>query len=117
MKLFMALVEKDGLEGEVRRIKDVIKNERLFILETPEQYALTFSIPYNQRVENCWVINRNKPTNTIFTINALNYLIKRVNGGIVDETIRIQWEAYRNSILLIKDGYLQELPTKVYSIE
>ena len=113
MRLFLSFTEEEGLENKINNIKDVIGYGKVFILETPDQYALTFQYGGRVRLDNVFSINRNKTTNTLFTINALNYLIKRVNEGVVDTSINIQWEMYRNSILLVKDGYLQELPTKL----
>jgi hypothetical protein len=116
MRLFLSFAEEETLENEINNIKDVIGNGKVFVLETPDQYALTFQYGGRVRLHNVFSINRNKSTNTLFTINALNYLIKSVNNGVVDTSISIQWEMYRSSILLVKDGYLQELPTKLYSI-
>lgn len=116
MKLFLSFVEGNTLEGEIQNVKNAIGNGKVFVLETPEKYALTFQCGGRVEINNAFAVNRNKSTNTIFTINALNYLIKSVNNGVLNTSIRIQWEGYRNSILLVRDGYLHELPTKLHSI-
>ena len=52
------------------------------------------------------LIHRKKDTNTLYTVNALNEIIKAVNNGILDKTFIISWENYKNSLLLTNnDGY------------
>ena len=46
------------------------------------------------------MIHRKKETNTLYTVNALNAIIKKVNNGILDKKFIIQWENYSNSLLL-----------------
>ena len=57
-----------------------------------------------------------KESNTLYTINALNELIKRLNGGVVDTKFPITWEHYKNTILLTQRDELKELKTKIYKI-
>ena len=42
----------------------------------------------------------------MYTINALNRLIIDSNGGILDKSYKIEWDEYRNSVILTDgDGY------------
>ena len=42
----------------------------------------------------------------MYTINALNSLIKSLNGGVEDRNYKVDWENYRNSLILTDgDGY------------
>jgi hypothetical protein len=50
-------------------------------------------------------INRKKDTNTFYSINALNSLIRVLNNGLLDKTYRIDWPQYRDTLLLA-DGEL-----------
>ena len=55
---------------------------------------------------NTILIHRKKDTNTLYTVNALNEIIKTVNNGVLDKTYIITWENYKNSLLLTNnDGY------------
>ena len=40
----------------------------------------------------------------MYTINALNSLIKSLNGGVEDRNYKVDWENYRNSLILT-DGH------------
>ena len=43
-------------------------------------------------------LHRKKNTNTLYTINALNDLIRELNAGKLDKTYPIKWENYKNSL-------------------
>ena len=66
--------------------------------------------------ENTILVHRKKDTNTLYTINALNELIKSLNGGVVDPRFKIDWMHYRNTILLTQQNELKELKTKIHEI-
>ena len=61
-------------------------------------------------------IHRKKDTNTLYTINALNELIKSLNGGVVNTKFPINWKHYRNCILLTQHNELKQLNTKIHKI-
>ena len=46
----------------------------------------------------------------------LNELIKKLNGGVVDTRYRVDWQHYRNCILLTQHNELNQLNTKIYKI-
>lgn len=52
------------------------------------------------------MVHRKKESNTMYTINALNALITAENGGVLDKSYQVDWEKYRNSVILTDgDGY------------
>ena len=59
---------------------------------------------------------RKKDTNTLYTINALNDLIRELNDGKLDKTFPIEWENYKNCLLLTGDEGLNKIPTRIYTI-
>ena len=61
-------------------------------------------------------LHRKKQSNSLYTINALNELVKKLNNGVLDNSFPIPWENYRNRLLLTNDEGLYEIPTRVYSI-
>ena len=47
-----------------------------------------------------------KDTNSLYTVNALNEIIKIVNNGVLDKSYVVDWNNYKNSLLLTnQDGY------------
>lgn len=61
-------------------------------------------------------VHRKKDSNTIYTINSLNALIKDLNGGVVDHSFSVDWDQYRNTILLTDESSYKEISTKLYKI-
>jgi hypothetical protein len=64
-------------------------------------------------------VHRKKETNTMYTINAINELIKNLNNGILDKTYKIEWELYKNSLLVSNNGVFKVINTelkKIYNI-
>jgi len=59
-----------------------------------------------RRGQNTISIHRKKETNTLYTVNALNEVIRRVNNGVLDKTYQLDWSHYQNSFILTDDsGY------------
>ena len=70
----------------------------------------------NTILDNTILLHRKKDSNTLYTINALNDLIKSLNGGVLDTSYKVNWQDYRNCILLTAGGELKKLDTKVHDI-
>jgi len=70
----------------------------------------------NMFYEDTISVHRKKDSNTIYTINSLNALIKDLNGGVVDHHFSVDWDQYRNTILLTDESSYKEIPTKLYKI-
>lgn len=60
-------------------------------------------------------IHRKKQTNTLYTINALNTLIRSINNGLLDKNFEIDWELYTDTYLLARDGYIDIVPIKLFT--
>lgn len=52
------------------------------------------------RMSDTITINRKKESDTLYSINALNTLICELNNGVLDKGYRINWEQYRNKLML-----------------
>jgi hypothetical protein len=68
------------------------------------------------RLPNTILVHRKKQTNTLYTINALNELIKNLNNGVLDKTFPIEWTNYRNSLLLHQNNEFKVVRTKLFKI-
>ncbi len=62
------------------------------------------------------MVHRKKESNTLYSLNALNELVRTLNGGVEDRNFQINWNDYRNSILITQKGELKQLKTKIYKI-
>lgn len=85
-----------------------INNESIFVfknLSKPYQLYCTFNVIGNYELkENTILIHRKSDTNTLYTINALNNLIRKINNGVLDTTLQIPWENYYNCLILTNNG-------------
>ena len=93
----------------------------MFVLyiKSNEEYVITYNVDQGnvQEIpENTILVHRKKETNTLYTINALNELIKSLNGGVVDTKFPIDWQHYKNCVLLTQHNELKQLNTKIHKI-
>jgi hypothetical protein len=122
-KLFCTFVNEEFIDEKIKNISssyDIMYNKMfiLFIKSTGE-YVITYNVEQgnvNGIPDNTILVHRKKDTNTLYTINALNTLIKSLNGGVVDPKFRVDWQHYRNCILLTQQNELRQLNTKVHNI-
>lgn len=86
----------------------VIPERRIFVFANAEA-ADNLYCTYNadattQRGQNTISIHRKKETNTLYTVNALNEVIRAVNNGVLDKTFQLDWSIYQNSFILTDDA-------------
>ena len=62
------------------------------------------------------MVHRKKESNTMYTINALNKLISDLNGGVIDKSFQIDWDIYRNSVILTNGDSYKVLKTSLFRI-
>lgn len=122
-KLFCTFTSADGLDALTKDISQsyTIMYNKMFVLfvKSTNEYVVTYNVDQgniNYIPENTILVHRKKESNTLYTINALNELIKKLNEGVVDTNYKVNWQHYRNCILLTQHNELKQLNTKIYSI-
>ena len=61
-------------------------------------------------------VHRKKLTNTLYTINALNYAVALQHDGKTGRDLKLAWDKYRNCQLLTSGNKLQVHPIEVIKI-
>jgi hypothetical protein len=94
---------------------------KMFILQVKsnDEYVVTYNVDQgnvSDIPDNTILVHRKKETNSLYTINALNELIKSLNGGVVDTRFQINWQHYKNCILLTQHNEIKQLNTRIYKI-
>lgn len=117
---FTTLNDLDELLARITTSYQVMYN-KIFVLhiKSNDEYVCTYNIEQGNTEglpSNTIMVHRKKDTNTLYTINALNELIKKLNGGVVDTRFPIDWQHYRNTILLTQHDELKQLKTKIHKI-
>ena len=123
-KLFCSFTAHDFLPETIAMITSrySILYNKLFILESSQttEYLITYNIdmekPLDTIPDNTILLHRKKESNTLYTINALNTLIKSLNEGKVDSNFKVNWPDYQNSVLLTQGDDLRVINTKIYKI-
>ena len=86
------------------QINYIIPEKRIFIFyneDDPDMLYCTYNISETiNRTKNTISIHRKKETNTLYTVNALNQVIRTVNNGVLDKTFNLDWMNYQNSFIL-----------------
>ena len=102
-KLFCTFTTLEGIDGLIKELTSrySIMYNKMFVLyiKSNDEYVVTYNVDQGnvQDIpENTILVHRKKETNTLYTINALNELIKSLNGGVVDTKFPINWQHYRN---------------------
>ena len=124
-RLYCTFTTADEYEEVANTIQTsyVILFDKLFVLESldGEKIMLTYNVDMNNStkdsmVDNTILVHRKKQTNTLYTINALNEVIKSLNNGVLDKSFAVNWNDYRNCILLIQTEGFNRIDTKIKEI-
>jgi hypothetical protein len=122
-RLFCTFTLLEGIDDLISNIlaQYSVMYNKMFILQIKDnnEYVVTYNIDSNNIstiLENTILVHRKKDSNTLYTINALNELIKNLNNGVVDVRFPINWNHYKNTILLTQHDELKILKTKISKI-
>lgn len=125
-QLLCTFTTQHNLEQSIR---DITKNfkivfDKIYVLQNEEktkELICTYNVDREEKinfnaVSNTISLHRKKITNTLYTINALNELIKTINNGVLDTNYQVEWDTYKNMILISNKEGLQKIPTRILKI-
>ena len=122
-KLFCTFTSLEDIERTLLEVKSSydILYKKIFVLyiKSNDEYVCTYNVEptsVERILPETILVHRKKESNTLYTINALNELIKSLNGGVVDVRYKVNWQHYRNTILLTQHNELKQLKTKIHKI-
>ena len=124
-RLYCTFATLDNFEEITSNIQSsyVVLFNKIFVLESldGEKIMITYNIDINNSIvesmmDNTILVHRKKQTNTLYTINALNEVIKSLNGGVLDKSFTVNWNDYKNCILLIQSEGFNKIDTKIKEI-
>ena len=114
-RLFATFTDLDTLDDLIENITKSysIMYKKMFVLyvKSTDEYVVTYNVEQgniNTIPENTILVHRKKESNTLYTVNALNKLVVSLNGK-PDKTYQVNWNDYRNLLLLAYDGYPNDL--------
>jgi hypothetical protein len=124
-QLLCTFTTKTELEATLQSIREkyTIVYNYIYILQNKsnlEELFITYNIDTTQQPDRALngtiLIHRKKESNTLYTINALNELIKEENGGKLDKRFVLDWDKFKNSIILTNVSGTKRIQTRVYEV-
>jgi hypothetical protein len=122
-KLFCTFTTEEHLEELISTISKryTILYSKIFVLhaKSNDEFICTYNVDFNNVanfLDNTILVHRKKESNTLYTINALNTLIKELNDGYLDPSYKVDWNDYRNCILLTRGNELKRINTRLHKI-
>jgi hypothetical protein len=106
---------------EIRKFYEVYSN-RVFVFfntQNPKEMYLTYNVLNMKKdapkLANTILVHRKKQFNVLYSLNALNTLIKEEHGCL-DKSFILDWKLYSNSLVISGDVSVRIVPLKIVSI-
>lgn len=122
-QLLCTFTDKEVLQDILQQIRENYKivYNYIYILQNKtnlDELYVTYNIDVefrpNKQLPNTILVHRKKQSNTLYTINALNQLIKEENGGVLDTSFSLDWDKFRNCIILTGLQGIRKVPTRIF---
>jgi len=125
-QLLATFTTKTDLDTIIEKIKGAytIAFSKIYVLQNENsvnELICTYNVDleagadYND-VKGTISLHRKKHSNTLYTINALNEVIRHLNNGILDTKFQVPWENFTNMIMVTNTDGLNKIPTRIYKI-
>jgi len=124
-QLLCTFTTKAELQNTLQEIREtyVIVYNYIYILQNKanlDELYITYNINTEYRpnvpMRDTILIHRKKESNSLYTINALNQLVKEENGGVLDKSFIIDWQKFRNSIILTNTEGTKKIQTRIFEV-
>ena len=125
-KLLCTFTDIKSYDEEIKNVSQYYKIEygKIYVLQDKDDLnslLLTYNInqdKFNSSnfYNNTISVHRKKDSNTLYTINSLNALIRNLNGGVIDNNYVVDWNKYKNMLLLVDGDSYRTLNTKLFKI-
>lgn len=123
-KIFTTFTPREQLQDVLDKIQSnyTILYDKIFIFTSPDTAEMICTYNVDQIncsevkiIENTLLLHRKKATKTLFSINAINVLNEQNNRNN-DGQYDINWELYKESILLTRKGVFTVLGIQLHNI-
>ena len=124
-QLLCTFTTREDLDVTLQQIREKyhIVYNYIYVLQNKgnlDELFVTYNIDTTQQpnkpLQGTILIHRKKESNTLYTINALNELIKEENGGKLDKGFILDWEKFKNSIILTNVNGTKRIQTRVFEV-
>jgi len=124
-QLLCTFSTKTDVENHIDLIKSsyTLAYNYIYVLQNkniPNELFVTYNVVVENEQPNLEMktilVHRKKHSNTLYTINALNNVIMEVTGGQLDNKFEVDWEKYRNCILVTNTEGVKKIYTRVFDV-
>ncbi len=124
-QLLCTFSDKASFKDTIKKIKEFysVQEGKFFVFENEKNNVEIF-ITYNiinqyktiPKFPNTISIHRKKQTNTLYTLNAMNQIIKDENSGVFDKSHEVHWDHYKNSLIITGEVGIRIISLKIHDI-
>jgi hypothetical protein len=124
-QLLCTFTKRDELQTILEKIRQTytIVYNYIYVLQNKsnlDELYITYNIDTQYKptapLKDTILVHRKKQSNTLYTINALNELVKEENGGKLDKSFEIDWEKFRNTIIVTNTEGTKKLSTRIFEV-
>lgn len=124
-QLLCTFTSKEELQNTLQEIRETyhIVYNYIYVLQNKgnlDELFITYNIDTVYKptypLRDTILVHRKKQSNTLYTINALNELVKEENGGVLDKSFTIDWEKFRNSIIVTNTEGTKKISTRIFEV-
>jgi len=124
-QLLCTFTTKEELQNTLQLIRETyhIVYNYIYVLQNKgnlDELFVTYNIDTQYKPErpldNTILVHRKKQSNTLYTINALNELVKEENNGVLDKSFSIDWDKFKNSIIVTNVEGTKKISTRIFEV-
>lgn len=123
-KLLCTFTNRSNLYKTIKKIENEcnLVNDKVYVLEDVDnqnELLITYNVyEFDGSLPQTVFVHRKKETNTVYSLNAMNEIIKEMNNGKLDESFEVPWEEYKNSFLILRgeEKELHKINTQLFSV-
>ena len=124
-QLLCTFTKRDELQTILEKIRQTytIVYNYIYVLQNKsnlDELYITYNIDTQYKpttpLKDTILVHRKKQSNTLYKINALNELVKEENGGKLDKSFEIDWEKFRNTIIVTNTEGTKKLSTRIFEV-
>lgn len=124
-QLLCTFTTKDELQHTLQQIRETyhLVYNYIYVLQNKsnlEELFVTYNIDTQYKptypLRDTILVHRKKQSNTLYTINSLNELVKELNGGKMDKNFTVDWDMFKNCIIVTNTEGIKKISTRVYEV-
>ena len=126
IQLLCTFTTKNVIDNTINKIKEshTVAFNKIYILQNENninELICTYNVESDENIDynlvpNTISLHRKKHSNTLYTINALNEVIKNLNNGILDTNYQVPWENFKNMIMVTNSEGLNKINARIFSL-